>query len=124
MRASARALNLMCLKSVTRQEELDRGGHGGPDHPARGTASPGTAGGCDDQRGRCLARVDGVEASGFDRRDSRRGRRHLRLTSAGQAAKDELVDARNRLACAIAGAAMSGLTKDEIVDLTGYPADL
>jgi hypothetical protein len=39
-------------------------------------------------------------------------------------AQDELVEARNRLARAIAGAAMSGLTKDEIVDLTGYPADL
>jgi sulfite reductase beta subunit-like hemoprotein len=38
-------------------------------------------------------------------------------------AQDELVEARNRLARAIAGAAMSGLTKDEIVDLTGYPAD-
>jgi hypothetical protein len=40
-----------------------------------------------------------------------------------QRAQDELVEARNRLAHAIAGAAMSGLTKDEIVDLTGYPAD-
>jgi hypothetical protein len=38
--------------------------------------------------------------------------------------KDELVEARNRLARAIAGAAMSGLTQDKIVDLTGYPADL
>jgi hypothetical protein len=34
------------------------------------------------------------------------------------------VAARNRLTQAIAGAAMSGMTKDEIVDLTGYPADL
>jgi hypothetical protein len=41
-----------------------------------------------------------------------------------QRAQDELVEARNRLARTIAGAAMSGLTKDEIVDLTGYPADL
>jgi hypothetical protein len=41
-----------------------------------------------------------------------------------QRAQDELVEARNRLAHAIAGAAMSGLTKEEIVDLTGYPADL
>jgi hypothetical protein len=41
-----------------------------------------------------------------------------------QRAQDELVAARNRLASAIPGAAMSGLTKDEIVDLTGYPADL
>jgi hypothetical protein len=41
-----------------------------------------------------------------------------------QRAQDELVEARNRLARAIAGAAMSGLTKDEIVDLTGHPADL
>jgi hypothetical protein len=41
-----------------------------------------------------------------------------------QRAQDELVEARNRLARAIAGAAMSGLTKDEIVHLTGYPADL
>jgi hypothetical protein len=40
------------------------------------------------------------------------------------AAQDELVEARNRLARAIAGAAMSGMTKDEIVDLTGYPADV
>jgi hypothetical protein len=39
-------------------------------------------------------------------------------------AQDELVEARNRLARAIAGAAMSGMTKDEIVELTGYPADL
>jgi hypothetical protein len=38
-----------------------------------------------------------------------------------QRAQDELVEARNRLARAIAGAAMSGMTKDEIVDLTGYP---
>jgi hypothetical protein len=41
-----------------------------------------------------------------------------------QRAQDELVEARNRLACAIAGAAMSGLPKDEIVAVTGYPADL
>ncbi|HEV8566703.1 MAG TPA: hypothetical protein VGQ92_06335 [Actinoplanes sp.] len=41
-----------------------------------------------------------------------------------QRAQDELVEARNRLARAIVGAAMSGLTKDQIVDLTGYPADL
>jgi hypothetical protein len=40
-----------------------------------------------------------------------------------QRARDELVEARNRLARAIAGAAMSGLTRDEIVDLTGYPAE-
>jgi hypothetical protein len=39
-------------------------------------------------------------------------------------AQDDLVEARNRLASAIAGAAMSGLTKDEIVAATGYPADL
>jgi hypothetical protein len=38
-------------------------------------------------------------------------------------AQDELVEARNRLARAIAGAAMSGLTQAEIVELTGYPAD-
>jgi hypothetical protein len=38
-----------------------------------------------------------------------------------QRAQDELVEARNRLARAIAGAAMSGMTKDEIVDQTGYP---
>jgi hypothetical protein len=41
-----------------------------------------------------------------------------------QGAQDELVEARNRLARAIAGAAMSGLARDEIVELTGYPADL
>jgi hypothetical protein len=41
-----------------------------------------------------------------------------------QRAQDELVEARNRLARAIAGAAMSGMTKDEIVEATGYPADL
>jgi hypothetical protein len=40
-----------------------------------------------------------------------------------QRAQDELVEARSRLARAIAGAAMSGMTRDEIVDLTGYPAD-
>jgi hypothetical protein len=40
-----------------------------------------------------------------------------------QRARDELVEARNRLARAIAGASMSGLTWDEIVDLTGYPAE-
>jgi hypothetical protein len=38
-------------------------------------------------------------------------------------AQDELVEARNGLARAIAGAAMSGLTQDEIVGLTGYTAD-
>jgi hypothetical protein len=41
-----------------------------------------------------------------------------------QQAQDELVEARNRLASAIAGAAMTGVTRDEIVELTGYPADL
>jgi hypothetical protein len=41
-----------------------------------------------------------------------------------QRAQDELVEARNRLTRAIAGAAMSGMTRDEIVELTGYPADL
>jgi hypothetical protein len=39
-------------------------------------------------------------------------------------AQDQLVEARNRLAHTIAGAAMSGLTRGEIVDLTGYRADL
>jgi hypothetical protein len=39
-------------------------------------------------------------------------------------AQDELVEARNRLASAIAGAAMSGMTQGEIVELTGYPTDL
>jgi hypothetical protein len=48
----------------------------------------------------------------------------LRVALADYAkAQDELVEARNRLARAIAGAAMSGMTKDEIVDLTGYTAD-
>ena len=37
-----------------------------------------------------------------------------------QRAQDELVEARNLLASAIAGAAMSGMTRDEIVELTGY----
>jgi hypothetical protein len=37
-----------------------------------------------------------------------------------QRAQDELVEARNRLAHAIAGAAMSGMTKDEIVEATEY----
>jgi hypothetical protein len=41
-----------------------------------------------------------------------------------QQAQDELVKARNRLARAIAGGAMSGMTQDEIVNMTGYPADL
>jgi hypothetical protein len=41
-----------------------------------------------------------------------------------QRAQDDLVEAPNRLARAIAGAAMSGMTRDEIVELTGYPADL
>jgi hypothetical protein len=40
-----------------------------------------------------------------------------------QRAQDELVDARNRFALAIAGAAMSGMTQAGIVDLIGYPAD-
>jgi hypothetical protein len=40
-----------------------------------------------------------------------------------QRAQDGLVEARNRLARAIAGAAMSGLKQDEIVELTGYTAD-
>jgi hypothetical protein len=38
-------------------------------------------------------------------------------------AQDDLVDARNRLARAIVGAAMSGMTHAEIVELTGYTAD-
>jgi len=37
-------------------------------------------------------------------------------------AQDQLVEARNRLARAIAGAAMSGMTRDEIVDLTQHLA--
>jgi hypothetical protein len=41
-----------------------------------------------------------------------------------QRAQDDLVEARSRLARAIAGAALSGMTRDETVDLTGYPADL
>ncbi len=40
-----------------------------------------------------------------------------------QRAQAELVEARNRLARAIAGAAMSGMTQAEIVDLTGHTAD-
>jgi hypothetical protein len=40
-----------------------------------------------------------------------------------QRAQDELVEARNRLASAIAGAAMSGTTQAEIVDVPGYAAD-
>jgi hypothetical protein len=39
-------------------------------------------------------------------------------------AQDDLVEARNQPARPIAGAAMSGMTKDEIVDVTGYRADL
>jgi hypothetical protein len=38
-----------------------------------------------------------------------------------QQAQDELVEARNRLARAIAGGAMSGMTRDEIVDVPGTP---
>jgi hypothetical protein len=38
-------------------------------------------------------------------------------------AQGELVEARNRLARAIAGAAMSGMSRDEIVEVTGYTAD-
>jgi hypothetical protein len=38
-------------------------------------------------------------------------------------AQGELVEARKRLARAIAGAAMSGLTRDETGELTGYSAD-
>jgi hypothetical protein len=41
-----------------------------------------------------------------------------------QQAQDDLVEARDRLARAIAGAAVSDLTRDEIVEQTGYPADL
>jgi hypothetical protein len=40
-----------------------------------------------------------------------------------QRAQDELVEARNRLARAIPGTAMSGMTRDEIVEATGYDAD-
>jgi hypothetical protein len=40
-----------------------------------------------------------------------------------QRTQDEPIVARNRLARAIAGAAMSGLTQAEIVDLTGYSPD-
>jgi hypothetical protein len=40
-----------------------------------------------------------------------------------QRTQDELVEARNRLARAIAGAAMSGMSRDEIVEVTGYTAD-
>jgi hypothetical protein len=40
-----------------------------------------------------------------------------------QRAQDKLVEARNRLARAIAGAAMSGQAQAEIVELTGYTAD-
>ena len=41
-----------------------------------------------------------------------------------QRPQDELVEARNRLASAIASAAMPGMTRDELIDLTGYSADL
>jgi signal recognition particle GTPase len=37
--------------------------------------------------------------------------------------QDELVEARNRLASAIAGAAMSGMTRDEIVQATGCDSE-
>jgi len=37
-----------------------------------------------------------------------------------QKAQDDLVDARNRLARTIAGAAMSGMRQNEIVKITGY----
>jgi hypothetical protein len=40
-----------------------------------------------------------------------------------QRAQDELVEARNRLARATAGAAMSGMTRDEIVEATGYDSE-
>jgi len=40
-----------------------------------------------------------------------------------QRAQDGLVEARNRLAHAIAGAAMSGMSRDESVEVTGYTAD-
>jgi hypothetical protein len=36
-------------------------------------------------------------------------------------AQDELVEGANQLASAIAGAAMSAMTRDDIVDLTEYP---
>jgi DNA-directed RNA polymerase specialized sigma24 family protein len=39
-------------------------------------------------------------------------------------AQDELVEARNRLARAIVGTAISGMSQDEIAELTGYPTDL
>jgi hypothetical protein len=47
----------------------------------------------------------------------------LRSSLGSSQAQDELVEARNRLARAIAGAAMSSMTRDEIVDLTPYTAD-
>jgi hypothetical protein len=40
-----------------------------------------------------------------------------------QQAQGELVEARNRLARASAGAAMSGMTRDEIVEATGYDSE-
>jgi hypothetical protein len=40
-----------------------------------------------------------------------------------QRAQDELVEARNRLARAIAGAAMGGMTREEIVEATGYDSE-
>jgi hypothetical protein len=46
-----------------------------------------------------------------------------RRSTATSKLRMRLVEARNRLAQAIAGAAMSGLTQDEIVELTGYTAD-
>jgi hypothetical protein len=58
-----------------------------------------------------------VECCGHDS-----GRLRHPLDSYAQA-QDELVEARNRLARAIAGAAMSGMTQAEIVELTGYTAD-
>jgi hypothetical protein len=58
-----------------------------------------------------------VECCGHDS-----GRLRHPLDSYAQA-QDELVEARNRLARAIAGAAMSGMTQAEIVDVPGYAAD-
>jgi hypothetical protein len=40
-----------------------------------------------------------------------------------QGAQDKLVEARNRLARAIPGAAMSGMTQDEIVEATDYDSE-
>ena len=73
------------LRGLEESAQLGRDRPSGPRHPAGHPAADGRACRRDDLRGRRLARVDGVEAAGGDRRDPGSGGRRPVLTGAPSA---------------------------------------